>query len=120
MNIRNVLTTVALMSVALLTGCISSHTTSYKDVQRTKVSFASERAGRIFYETLSKVRPVEREDSKSSLNLVVIDFERRTVTGPNSSFNHAVELCDTDRDGVITEQEAEIFAASHRAGAVTN
>lgn len=103
------------VGLALCAGCISSHTTSYNDVERVKVSFASEKAGRVFYEALSSVKAqTPREESKNSVNLILIDFERRTVTGPNKFFNEAVSRCDTDQNGTISEQEAEIFAASVR------
>jgi hypothetical protein len=95
-----------------LTGCISSTSTSYSDVDRTKVAFASERAGRLFYETLSKLPREHREESKNHVSLILIHVERKTVTGTNRYFNQAVERCDTDRDGTITEEEAAIFAAS--------
>lgn len=102
--------------LALTAGCISSRTTAYNDVERVKVSFASEKAGRVFYEALTKVKAkTPREESKSSVNLILIDFERRTVTGPNTFFNESVSRCDTDQNGTITEQEAEIFAAAASA-----
>ncbi len=93
-------------------GCISSSTTSYNDVERTKVNFASERAGRLFYETISKIPADRREESRNSVSLILINFERKTITGPNRKFNETVERCDTNRDGTITDEEAQIFAAS--------
>jgi|SRR5882724_3409375 len=95
-----------------LTGCITSTSTTYSDVERTKVAFGSERAGRLFYETLSKLPHERREESKNQVSLVLVNFERKTITGPNRFFNQAVERCDTDKDGTITEEEAAIFAAS--------
>ena len=82
-----------------LSGCISSTSTTYSDVNRTKVAFASERAGRLFYETLSKLPHERREESKNQVSLILINFERKTITGPNRFFNQAVERCDTDKDG---------------------
>ena len=95
-----------------LSGCISSRSTSYTDVERTKIAFGSERAGRLFYETLSKLPQEQREESKNEVSLILIHLERKTVTGSNRVFNRAVERCDTDKDGTITEEEAQIFAAS--------
>jgi hypothetical protein len=106
---------IVLAFACTLSGCISSRSTTYTDVDRVKVSFASERAGRLFYETLSRVPHEQREESKHEVSLILIDVERRTVTGPNKFFNDAVARCDTDRDGTITEEEAQIFAASTKA-----
>jgi hypothetical protein len=96
-------------------GCISSTSTTYSDVERVKVAFASERAGRLFYETLSRLPHERREESKNEVSLILIHLERKTVTGHNRFFNQAVERCDTDKDGTITEEEAQIFASSVRA-----
>jgi hypothetical protein len=107
--------TVALLLLALasaFSGCISSSSTTYNDVERVKVNFASERAGRLFYETFSKIPANRREESRNAVSLVLINFERKTVTGPNRRFNETVERCDTNRDGTITDEEAQIFAAS--------
>ncbi len=93
------------------TGCISTHETVYTDTTRAKVSFASDRAGRVFYETLSRTaesRP--RTEKRTEVNLILVDVEHRTVSGPNRVFNEAVAFCDTNRDGEITEAEASIFA----------
>jgi hypothetical protein len=115
MNTRFVVTSLFAALSGLPAGCISSHSTSYTDIERVKVSFASEKAGRIFYEALSKSSErTPREESKSSVNLILIDFESRKVTGPNKFFNEAVATCDTDQNGTISEQEAEIFAAAPR------
>ena len=106
---------IVLSIAGALSGCISSRSTSYTDVDRVKVSFASERAGRLFYETLSRLPHEQREESKHELSLILIDLERRTITGPNRFFNDAVARCDTDHDGTITEEEAQIFSSSVKA-----
>jgi len=42
-------------AVLCLAGCISHSETTYRDVERVKVQFENEKAGRIFYEALSKM-----------------------------------------------------------------
>jgi len=37
-------------------------------------------------------------------------LEQRVVDGPNRKFNEAVGICDSNKDGKITELEAKIFA----------
>jgi hypothetical protein len=100
----------SLMAFAL-TACISSHDTTYTDVERTKVTFATDNAGRIFYETLSRT-PDSRKHSEqhTEVNLILINTDHRIVSGPNQLFNEAVAFCDTNHDGEVTEAEARIFA----------
>ena len=111
----NIPAIIILLLASLLAGCISVRSTSYSDVERVKVSFASERAGRLFYETVSRLPHEEREESKNDVSLILINVERKTITGPNRFFNEAVARCDTDHDGIITEEEAQIFASSTKA-----
>jgi hypothetical protein len=100
-----------LAAILATTGCISTHETIYADTVRTKVTFASDRAGRVFYETLTlapESRP--RTEKHTEVNLILIDVDQRTLAGPNRLFNEAVAFCDTNHDGEITEAEADIFA----------
>jgi hypothetical protein len=119
MNVRpQSLVSAALVASALLatTGCISTRETVTIDAPRTAVAFASEKAGRLFYETLARnpdARP--REEKRTHVNLILIDVEQRTVVGPNRRFNEAVHFCDTDHDAVITESEAEVFSTAWSA-----
>jgi hypothetical protein len=102
-------------AVALsLAGCISTDQTVYREEERMKVEFENDTAGRLFYETLSKVRSSgNRTESKTEVSLpVVFKHKHRVVEGESTGFNQAVRRCDTNRDGKITEQEARIFAES--------
>jgi hypothetical protein len=99
----------------LLAGCITHRSVTYHDVERVKISFESDAAARLFYETLSK-RSGDLKHSESTTTFsipIVFENEQRTVTGPNTKFNEAVADCDTDKNGVITEQEARIYANHH-------
>jgi hypothetical protein len=106
-------TWVVLVAMALATaGCISHSSTVYRDVSRVKVEFESDAAARLFYETLSNGH-FDKDGGESSTNVgipIIFSHERKVVSGPNTAFNRAVEICDSNRDGVITEQEARIFA----------
>ena len=99
-------------SVLVLPGCISHEQTVYRDVERTRVEFENDAAARLFYEALSKTPAGRaRTESKTEVSIpVVFDHKRRVVSGPNASFNQAVEICDTNKDARITELEARIFA----------
>lgn len=97
--------------LSILTGCISRSHVSYDDTDRVKVAFATEKAGRVFYEALGH-SPAEKTETHTEVNLILIDFDHRTVRGPNRLFNEAVAFCDSDHDGTVTETEAEIFAGA--------
>ena len=100
------------VSMVAFAGCISTESTVVRDTDRVKVEFEDDVAARIFYEALSK-RSSHEDKSESTTKVeipIVFEHKRHVVTGTNMAFNRAVELCDTNRDGKITEQEARIFA----------
>ena len=98
----------------LVTGCISTHKTVVNDEARVSVTFESDAAARLFYETLSRQPNCgQQQESRTQFSIpVVLDVERKVVTGPNQAFNQAVARTDTNHDGVITESEARIFAST--------
>jgi hypothetical protein len=99
-------------SALLLSGCITHHSTVYRDVERTKVEFESDTAARLFYETLSKnYANRNRTESTTSISIpIIFENERKVVPGRNVEFNEAVAICDSNKDGRITEAEARIYA----------
>ena len=113
-NLRMRCRVFALVSAAALAlvGCISTDETVYREEERARVEFENDAAGRIFYETLSKLPSQHnRTESRTEVSLpVIFKHKRHVVEGDSSAFNQAVRRCDTNRDGKITEQEARIFA----------
>jgi hypothetical protein len=108
-KILNRITTAA--AAVLFCGCISHHSTVYKDVERTPVQFESDAAARLFYETMSRKGGGKRTESTTNFAIpIVFEHERKVVPGRNVEFNEAVAICDSNRDGKITEQEANIYA----------
>ena len=102
-----------LLALGASTGCISHTETTYSEPPRARIAFASEKAGRVFYEALQSTPPSRRRTEKrTEVNLILIDIENRVVTGPNALFNKAVEFADTDRNAEISEAEADIFASA--------
>lgn len=100
-----------LLALGATSGCISHTVTNYTEPARAKVSFATEKAGRVFYEALQRTPDFRRRtESHTEVNLILIDIENRVVTGPNAIFNKAVAFADTDHNDEITETEADIFA----------
>ena len=97
----------------LLAGCITHESNTTRDAPRRSVEFENDSAARIFYETLSQgaCKDSQGEATTKFEIPVVFEYKRHVVTGPNTAFNRAVELCDTNHDGKITEAEARIFAA---------
>lgn len=103
----------ACLVAVVTTGCIHTQETVTKDEPRVAVEFENEAAGRLFYETLSKIpgSGSRRENSTSIEIPVVFEHTTKTVRGPNTAFNEAVDRTDTNRDHKITETEAKIFSA---------
>jgi hypothetical protein len=94
-----------------LCGCISNEETVYNDVPRVKVEFENDKAARLFYEALSRIKDKHRAESKTEISIpFVFEQKRRVVSGENQAFNDAVARCDTNKDGRVTEQEALIFS----------
>jgi hypothetical protein len=102
----------AAASALLLAGCITHETNTTRDAERTKVEFENDAAARIFYEVLSRgtCNEGQRETTTKFEIPVVFEYKHHVTTGPNAAFNRAVELCDTNHDGKITEAEAKAFA----------
>ena len=95
-----------------LTGCITHEATVTRDAERARVEFENDTAARLFYEALSR-RPTQdsQKDSTTKFEIpILFEYNKHVVTGSNAAFNRAVELCDANKDGKITEQEARIFA----------
>lgn len=113
MNYRYLL---PLSLLPLLTGCIHTHETVVKDDTRVPVTFESDAAARVFYEALSRQpNGGQKQESRTQVSIpIVFDHERKVVTGPNRAFNEAVGRCDTNRDGVISETEARIYADAQK------
>ena len=103
-----------LVLIIFNTGCISTDETVYRDQERIKIEFENDTAGRLFYEALSQSRASHaRKESSTELNIpVVFHHKHRVVQGENFAFNQAVQRCDTNGDGKITELEARIFSES--------
>lgn len=96
----------------LISGCITHEETVYKDVERAKVEFESDGAGRVFYEAMNKdVAKRRKRETTTRVDIpIVFDHKRKVVVGESVFFNESVSHCDTNRDGRITEMEARIYA----------
>lgn len=93
-----------------LAGCIHHSETTYRDVERVKVQFESEKAAQIFYDALKRMPFESHNESHTEVSIPVVFENKDTVkSGDDEKFNEAVRRCDTNKDGVITEAEAQIF-----------
>ena len=113
-SLRRSFSCLSLVGIAsiFLAGCISHSETTYRSAERVKVQFENEKAGRVFYEALSRMHFSEAGESHTEVSIPIIFENKETIkTGENEKFNQAVRQCDTNKDGVITETEAEIFAS---------
>jgi hypothetical protein len=112
MNYSIILRTFCASAALLVAGCISHSETVYRDEERTKIEFESDGAARLFYETLNKrAGSMDRSMSTTEVALpLVFSHKRKVVPGKNVEFNQAVAICDSNKDGVITELEARVYA----------
>jgi hypothetical protein len=112
MNHKISLCTAAATLGIILSGCITHKSVVYQDVERVRVEFESDAAARLFYETLSRNTGGRRySESTTTVSIpIVFENEQKTVPGPNVKFNDAVAVCDSNKDGKITEAEARIYA----------
>lgn len=108
---NKVVARIALAAICSLAfaGCITHKSTVVRDVPRVNVSFENDDAARIFYDAFSKMSYTKTE-STTEVDMGIIDDQRHVMTGPNAAFNQAVAECDANHDGMITAQEATIFA----------
>jgi Na+-translocating ferredoxin:NAD+ oxidoreductase RnfG subunit len=99
------------VSGILLSGCITKSIV-YQNVERTRIEFENDAAARLFYETLSKNSANQKlSESTTTIHIPIIyKTERKVVPGPSAEFNEAVAICDSNKDGRITEAEARIYA----------
>ena len=113
---RTIKNGMALTALCLaFTGCITRKTVVYQDAERVKVEFESDAAARLFYETLNQ-NPSAGRYSESTTTVSIpflLQNEQQTLAGSNVKFNDAVAVCDSNKDGKVTELEARVFA-NHR------
>ena len=105
---------IAVLGIAL-TGCITHKSIVYQDVDRVKVEFESDAAARLFFETLSRnSAKSSHTESTTTISIpIIFQNEQKVVPGRNVEFNEAVAICDSNKDGKITEAEARVYANQH-------
>lgn len=97
---------------AVLPSCVS--VSKIKDEDRTKVRFASTRAAQVFYEAaLLPHGPNQNGHGTVCVGIgVQSPYSVRTKETGNVLFNKAVQTADANHNGLISESEAEKFAAA--------
>jgi hypothetical protein len=97
-------------AVLLLSGCVTNGRTVYRDGKRTTIRFENRTAARLFHEALSKTSDKHHAENHAAGEWPFVPRgDTRVVSGRNTDFNEAVESCDFDHDGMITETEARVF-----------
>jgi hypothetical protein len=101
------------MASAFLTGCAGT-TFSYQDAPPTPVQFESMKAEQTFYNAiLAKYFPAfDGRANEFSSNLLEVGWDHEIRQSSNVIFNEAVAAADTDHNNVITEAEANAYAAT--------
>jgi hypothetical protein len=101
---------IALAASLALSGCVT--VTKLKDEDRTRVRFANARAAQVFYEAALLPHGPNRNGRGMACIGGWSPISVRTTETKNVSFNKAVRTADTNRDGLISQSEAEKFAAA--------
>jgi small ligand-binding sensory domain FIST len=97
----------------LASGCVTAYTT-VKDEPRQTVQFASGLAAQTFYDAYIRDNYVcpDEDHANSWVGLdTVPPYQRRKIETDNVLFNRAIEKADTNHDGIISEAEAQGYAA---------
>lgn len=111
MKTNRILASAAVALLAgLAAGCVS-HTT-VKNESRQNVRFSSPEAAQNFYDAyLASFSP----DGNGSVNIYLPPpYWHHTVKSDNVRFNAAVQSADLDHDDVISDEEAQAFAAKSK------
>jgi hypothetical protein len=102
------LTLIALFSLTA-SGCVTRSVV--KDEARQQVRFASAEAAQAFYETYLAVYYPPRAGDSVAL-AVTMPYRQERHSTDNVFFNAAVRSADSNRDGVISEDEARAYGES--------
>lgn len=81
------------------------------------VTFESPHAESVFNEAVvrnrARILAAGNPQETTHVTAIVVNVRRQVITrGPNRDFNLAVQMCDSDRNGVISEAEAEAFLSA--------
>jgi hypothetical protein len=102
-----------MLALTLLTGCVAVHKVHYKDAARRDVRFESLKASSTFYDALlAKKFPAQGKPSRIILGQTLYTWETRPSA--NFVFNSAVTAADLNQDELISDFEADTFAARRR------
>lgn len=110
---RNRLTEIALVFLGLMvSGCVTFYKKSETirpAEERMAVEFESEEAARQFHQGMKK-HDRNRENRTYVGVPFVTFFSKTSVLSENAFYNEQLKICDTNRDGFISEAEASIYA----------
>jgi hypothetical protein len=103
----------AALAVFLLVSCVSVQKTSYQDAPLAGTTFESEKASSTFYQAvLAEKFPAKGPNTTLTLFVPLpFSYYHRDRQSSNVMLNAALAQADTDKNGVITEDEANAFAA---------
>ena len=109
---RIILTTGAIMS-ALSTGCYSAKHT-YQDAPPAPLQFDSMKAEQTFYNAvLAKYFPAfDSSTWDVEAQMSPIEYDNEVRKSSNVLFNEEVAVADANHDGIITQSEADAYAAA--------
>ena len=106
--------------IIVLLGCIASGCvtrTTFKDEPRQSVHFASAEAAQTFYDAYLarnyRYSPPDKTKMNEVTVIIAMPYRLFTVQTENFRFNHAIQLADTNHDGIISDVEAQAYAVKY-------
>jgi len=96
------------MALISMPGCVTR--TTAKNEPRQSVHFSSERAVETFYEAyLASSYPSDKQNAVAVW--IGLPYTHRKISTENVYFNRAVQSADSNHDGIISDDEAQVYAA---------
>ena len=104
----------SIAALVVLPACVHQESNVVKDSERAKVEFENEAAARNFFDGMQKGGfSTKQTTSTTKFELpIIFEYRKNVTSGANSGFNRAVQLCDSNKDGKITELESKIFLSN--------
>ena len=101
----------SILALIVASGCVTR--TTVQNEPRQSVRFASQQAAETFYSAyLAANYPSNKTNSVAVW--IGLPYNHNKIKTDNVRFNAAVQSADSDRDGMISDAEAQAYAAKGR------
>ena len=102
----------AILALVIASGCVTR--TTVKNEPRQSVHFASQQAAETFYNAYLAFYYPSNKTNSVAVWFGLPFYQHREISTDNVRFNAAVQLADSDHDGMISDAEAQAYAAKDK------